>query len=120
MAMLASVQSSMGSIDGLALPLLQMAVMGETLAGRPSREASTSSHTCLRRSGRGEASDLWGGDATASTVVAFPMGQCSNLQLDSSDIARVRRSSTSAAMLTLVFGGVLGELAAGMVCASST
>ena len=70
--------------------------------------------------GRGGASDLQGGDATASNVAAFPMGECSNFWLDSSAIARVRRSSTSPAMLTLGFGGGLGELAAGMVCASST
>ena len=70
--------------------------------------------------GRGEASDLWGGDATASTVATFPLGKCSDLQLDLSAIAWVRRSLTFATMLTLGFGGVLGELAAGMMCASST
>ena len=70
--------------------------------------------------GRGEASDLQGGDVTASTVVAFPMGECSASWLDSSAIARVRRSLTSAAVLALGFGGVLDELAAGMVCTLST
>ena len=57
---------------------------------------------------------------TASTVTTFPMGECSDLQLDVSAITQVRRSWTSASMLTLGFGGVLGELAAGMVCALST
>ena len=52
--------------------------------------------------------------------MTFPMGECSDLWLDMSVIAWVRRSSTSAAMLTLGFGGVLGELAAGMVCTSPT
>ena len=42
-AMLTLAQSSVGSTDGLVLLLLQMAVMGETLAGRHLREASTSS-----------------------------------------------------------------------------
>ena len=55
---------------------------------------------------------------TTSTVVAFLIGECSDLWLDSSTIARVSRSSTSVAMLILGFGGVLGELAAGMVCTS--
>ena len=57
---------------------------------------------------------------TASTVATFPMGECSDSWLDVSAIAWVRRSLTSATMLTLGFEGVLGELAAGMVCASST
>ena len=57
---------------------------------------------------------------TASTVMTFPMGECSDLWLDVSAIAWVRRSLTSTAMLTLGFGGVMGELAAGMVCTSST
>ena len=56
---------------------------------------------------------------TASTVVTFPMGECSDLQLNVSAITWVRRSLTSAAILTLGFGGVLGELAAGMVCTLS-
>ena len=43
MAMLALARSSVGSTDGLALLLLQVAAMGEMLAGRHSREASTSS-----------------------------------------------------------------------------
>ena len=41
--MLALVQSSVGSTDGLTLLLLQAAAIGETLAGRPLREASASS-----------------------------------------------------------------------------
>ena len=69
---------------------------------------------------RGEASDLWGGNVTASTVMAFPMGECSNSWLDSSAIACVRRSSTSVAMLILGFGFFLGELVAVIVFASST
>ena len=48
------------------------------------------------------------------------MGECSDLQLDLSAIACIRRSLTSAAMLTLGFGGVLGELASRMVCTLST
>ena len=42
-ATLALAQSSVGSADGLALLLLQAVAIGETLAGRHSREASTSS-----------------------------------------------------------------------------
>ena len=92
----------------LALLLLQAMAIGEMLAGRPSREASASSILAWEEvlTGRGEASDLQGGDMTASTVAAFPMGECSNSWLDSSTIAQVRRSLTSAAMLTLGFGGV--------------
>ena len=70
--------------------------------------------------GRDRASDLWGGNVIASTVAAFPMGECSDLWLDLSAIAWVKRSSTSAAMLTLGFGGVSGKLAAERGCASST
>ena len=55
--------------------------------------------------GRGEASDLWGGYVTASTVTAFPVGECSNSWLDSSAIAQVSRSLTSVAMLILGLGG---------------
>ena len=51
---------------------------------------------------------------TASTVVTFPIGECLDSQLDASAIAQVRRSLTSATMLTLGFGGVLGELVTGM------
>ena len=70
--------------------------------------------------GRGEASDLLGGNVTASTVMAFPVGECSNLQLDLSAIAQVRRLSTSVAMLILGFGQVLGELVVAIVFALST
>ena len=42
-AMLALVQSSVGSTDGLTLLLLQVAAIGEMLAGRHSRVASASS-----------------------------------------------------------------------------
>ena len=69
---------------------------------------------------QGEASDLWGGNGTASTVTAFPVGECSNLWLGSSVIAWVKRSSTSVAMLILGFGGILGEWVAAIVFASST
>ena len=121
-AKLASVWSSMGSTDGLALWLLYVAAMGEMLAGLLLREASPSfilawEEVSTDRSG---ASDLWDGDVTVSTVAAFPMGGCSNLWLDSSTIAQVSRSSTSVAMLIHGFKGVLGELAAGIVCASPT
>ena len=96
--------------------------MGEMLAGRPSKEAFTSSILAWEEvsTGRGGASDLWGGDMTASTVAAFPMGECSDSWLDSSAITWVRRSLTSAAMLTLCFWGVGGKLAAEMVCTLST
>ena len=67
---------------------------------------------------RGGASDLWDGDVTASTVAAFPMGECSNSWLHPSTIAQVSRSLISVAMLILSFRGGLGELAAGMMCAS--
>ena len=70
--------------------------------------------------GRGEASDLWGGNRTASTVTAFPVGECSNLWLGSSVITQVKRSLTSVAMLILGFGGILGEWVAAIVFASST
>ena len=36
--------------------------------------------------GRGGASDLWGGDMTASTVADFPTGECYDSWLDSSTI----------------------------------
>ena len=98
----------MGSTDGLALLLLYTAAMGETLAGIPLREASAFSILAWEEvlTGRGGASGLWGGDMTASTVVAFPMGECSDLWLDSSTIAQVSRSLTSVAMLILGFWGV--------------
>ena len=82
--------------------------MGEMLAGIPLREASTSSILAWEEvlTGRGGASDLWDGDVTASTVVAFPIGECSDSWLDSSAIAWVSRSLTSVAMLILGFGGV--------------
>ena len=50
--------------------------MGETLAGLLSREASPSSILAWEEvsTGRGGASDLWDGDGTASTIVAFPLG----------------------------------------------
>ena len=70
--------------------------------------------------GRGEASDLWGGNGTASTVMAFPVGKCSNLWLGLSVIAQVKRSLTSVAILILGLGGILGEWAAAIVFASST
>ena len=94
MAMLALVQSSIGSTDGLALLLLQAVAIGEMLVGRPSREASASSILAREEvsTSRGEASDFWGGDATASTVATFPMGECLDLQLDLSAITWVRRS----------------------------
>ena len=94
-----------------------MAVMGEMLVGILLREASASSILAWEEvlTGRGGASGLWDGDMTASTVADFPMGKCSDWQLDSSAIAQVSRLSTSVAMLILGLGG-LGELAAGMVC----
>ena len=78
----------MGSTDGLALLLLYVAAMGETLAGIPLREASPSSILAWEEvsTGRGGASDLWDGDVTASTVAAFTTGECSNSWLDSSAI----------------------------------
>ena len=69
---------------------------------------------------RDEASDLWDGNGTASTVTAFPVGECSNSWLGLSVITQVKRSSTSVAMLILGFGGVLGEWAVVIVFASST
>ena len=114
-ATLASVWSSVGSTDGLALWLLYAAAMGETLAGLLSREASPSSILAWEEvsTGRGGASDLWDGDMTASAVVAFPMAECSDSQLDWSAITWVNRSLTSVAMLILGFKGlVLDEVAA--------
>ena len=101
------------------MQLLYAAAMGETLTGSLLREASPSSILAWEEvsTGRGGASDLWDGDMTTSTVAAFPMAECSNLQLDSSVITWVSRSSTSVAMLILGFKGVLGEVAAGIVCA---
>ena len=97
----------MGSTDGLALLLLYMAAMGETLVGILSREASTSSIIAWEEvlTSREGASDLWDGDVTASTVAAFPTGECSDSWLDSSAIIWVSRLSTSVAMLILGFGG---------------
>ena len=97
----------MGSTDGLALLLLYVAAMAETLAGIPSREASASSILAWEEvsTGRGGTSDLWDGDVTTSTVAAFPMGECSDSWLDSSAITQVSRSSTSVAMLILGFRG---------------
>ena len=109
----------MGSTDGLALQLLYMAVMGEILTGSLLREASPSSILAWEEvlTGRGGASDLWDGDMTASAVAAFPVMECSGLQLELSVIAQVSTSSTSVARLILGFQGVLGEVAAGIVCA---
>ena len=106
-ARLALAQSSVGSTDGMALLLLQAVVIGEMLAGRHLREASTSSILAWEEvsTGGGEASDLWDGSVTASTVTTFPVGECSNLQLDSPAIAWVRRLLTSVAMLIHGLGG---------------
>ena len=57
----------------------------------------------------------WGWDCFY--YCCLPYGGCSDSWLDSSAIAQISRSSTSAAMLILGFKGVLGELAAGMACA---
>ena len=109
----------MGSTDGLALQLLYVAAMGETLTGLLLREASPSSILPweeVSTSGVG-ASDLWDGDMTASAVAAFPVAECSDSWLESSAIAQVSKSWTSVARLILGFKGVLGEVAAGTVCA---
>ena len=60
---------------------------------------------------------MWDGDMAASAVAVFPMVECSDLQLESSIIAQVSRSPTSVARLILGFKRVLGEVAAGIVCA---
>ena len=109
----------MGSTNGLALQLLYMAAIGETLTGLLLRKASPSSTLAWEEVliGGGGASDLWEGDMAASAVAAFHMAECSDLSLESSAIARVSRPSTSVARLILGFKGVLGEVAAGIVCA---
>ena len=120
-ARLVLAQSSVGYTDGLVLLLLQVVAIGEMLAGRHLREASTSSILAWEEvsTGRGEASDLWGWNVTASAVMAFPVGECSNSWLDFPAITQVRRLSTSVAMLILGLGG-WGELVVAIVFTSST
>ena len=53
--------------------------------------------------GEAGASDLWDRDMTASAVAAFPVVECSDLQLELPAIAQISKSSTSVARLILGF-----------------
>ena len=68
---------------GLSLQLLHVAMVGETLMGSLSREASTSSTLACQEvsSGGVGTSALWGKGMSASVVASFPIVECSDLQL---------------------------------------
>ena len=108
----------MRSTVGLPLWLLYVAMVGETLTGLLSREASPSSTLAWEEVsiGGAETSALWDRDMTASTAAAFSVAECLDLQLESSTMPHFSKASTSALRLILGFQGVLGVVIAGIGC----
>ena len=111
-ALLALVQSSAKSIEVLVLSLLEMAAIGEMVAGISSREASPSSMLAWDEvlAGSSRPSGLCGGDMRTTTVVSLLGGDSWDSQLDASNTAWDRRLLTSAVILPLDLRGDLGGL----------
>ena len=90
------------------------------LAGMPSREASASSTLSWGdvSMGGSEISDFQGGDIVTAAVVIFSREECLDSQLDTSIIARSRKSLISVVILPSNFGGDLHALVVWMMEAS--
>ena len=116
-APLALVWSSSRSIEGLMLPLLEMAAIGVTLVGMSSGEASASLMLTWDEvlTAWGRPSSFWGGVMRTTAVVDFLGDDHSDSQLDSSSTAWDRRLLTSVIILPSDFRGDLCGLVIRMV-----
>ena len=120
-ALLAFIQSSVKSIEALVLLLLEMAAIGEMLAGISSREASPSSMLAWDEASADSStsSGLCGRDVRTTAVVSILGGDCWVSQLDTSNTAWDRRLLTCVVILLLGLGGDLGGLVTRTVGMSS-
>ena len=115
--LLALVQSSVKSIEGLVLSLPETAAIGEMLVGISSREVSTSSMLVWEEvlAGSSRPSGFCGRDVRTTAVLSLLGDDCMDPQLDASSTAWDRRLLTSVVILPLDLGGDLGGLVIKMV-----